>query len=137
MRNKIRQRRADYLTAVCRLIEEAYRALVALGAVATTSPADAAKGADFVFTNVTATADVESVLLGAGGVIETAASGTIVCDFSTIDATATRAIAAQLAERKDAFRDFREVLLEDSGHMMHHDQPERLAAIIENFLPRD
>jgi len=45
--------------------------------------------------------------------------------------------AAQLAERKDAFRDFREVLLEDSGHMMHHDQPERLAAIIENFLPRD
>ncbi len=41
---------------------------------------------------------------------------------------------AQMAERKNAFRDFREVLLEDSGHMMHHDQPERLAAIIEEFL---
>lgn len=40
----------------------------------------------------------------------------------------------QLAERKSAFRDFREVLLDDSGHMMHHDQPERLAAIIEEFL---
>ena len=41
---------------------------------------------------------------------------------------------AQMAERKNAFRDFREVLLHDSGHMMHHDQPERLAAIIESFL---
>jgi len=40
----------------------------------------------------------------------------------------------QLNERKRAFRDFREVLLEDSGHMMHHDQPARLAAIIEGFL---
>lgn len=41
---------------------------------------------------------------------------------------------AQLAERKSAFRDFREVTLADSGHMMHHDQPQRLAAIIEDFL---
>lgn len=42
--------------------------------------------------------------------------------------------AAQMAERKAAFRDFREVVLEDCGHMMHHDQPQRLAAIIEQFL---
>ncbi len=41
---------------------------------------------------------------------------------------------AQMAERKQAFRDFREVLLQDSGHMMHHDQPEQLAAMIETFL---
>ena len=41
---------------------------------------------------------------------------------------------AQFQERKSAFRDFREVELEDSGHMMHHDQPQRLAAIIEDFL---
>ncbi len=41
---------------------------------------------------------------------------------------------AQFAERKGAFKDFREVLQEDSGHMMHHDQPEKLAAIIETFL---
>jgi pimeloyl-ACP methyl ester carboxylesterase len=40
----------------------------------------------------------------------------------------------QLAERKGAFRDFREVEIEDCGHMMHHDQPERLAAVIEAFL---
>jgi 3-hydroxyisobutyrate dehydrogenase-like beta-hydroxyacid dehydrogenase len=85
--------------------EETMAPYVALGAVATSSPADTAAGADFVFTNVTATADVEAVLLGEGGVIETAASGTIVCDFSTIDATATRAIAAQLAEREIEFMD--------------------------------
>jgi pimeloyl-ACP methyl ester carboxylesterase len=42
--------------------------------------------------------------------------------------------AAQLAERKAALRDLREVVLEDCGHMMHHDQPEHLAAIIEQFL---
>jgi len=41
---------------------------------------------------------------------------------------------ADLAERKGAFRDRREIELEDAGHMMHHDQPERLARIIEDFL---
>jgi 3-hydroxyisobutyrate dehydrogenase-like beta-hydroxyacid dehydrogenase len=85
--------------------EDAMTPYVELGAVATNSPAEAAQGADFVFTNVTATADVESVLLGAGSVIESAAPGTIICDFSTIDATATRAIAAQLAEREISFMD--------------------------------
>jgi pimeloyl-ACP methyl ester carboxylesterase len=40
----------------------------------------------------------------------------------------------ELAERRGAFRDRREVVLDDAGHMMHHDQPERLARIIEDFL---
>ena len=40
----------------------------------------------------------------------------------------------QLAERKSAFRNFREVWLDDCGHMMHHDQPRRLAEIVESFL---
>jgi len=40
----------------------------------------------------------------------------------------------QLAERKGAFRDRREVELDDCGHMMHHDQPRRLARIIEDFM---
>jgi pimeloyl-ACP methyl ester carboxylesterase len=42
--------------------------------------------------------------------------------------------AAQLAERKAAFRNFREVTLAECGHMMHHDQPQQLAAVIEQFL---
>jgi pimeloyl-ACP methyl ester carboxylesterase len=40
----------------------------------------------------------------------------------------------QLAERKAAFHDLREVVLDDCGHMMHHDQPARLARLIEEFV---
>jgi pimeloyl-ACP methyl ester carboxylesterase len=40
----------------------------------------------------------------------------------------------QLAERKAAFRDLREAWLDECGHMMHHDQPQRLAQLIESFL---
>jgi pimeloyl-ACP methyl ester carboxylesterase len=40
----------------------------------------------------------------------------------------------QLAERKGAFRDHREIELEDCGHMMHHDQPQRLAGLLEEFF---
>ncbi len=39
-----------------------------------------------------------------------------------------------LAQRKGAFRDRREVVLENCGHMMHHDQPRLLAGVIEQFL---
>jgi pimeloyl-ACP methyl ester carboxylesterase len=42
----------------------------------------------------------------------------------------------QLAERKGAFVDFSEITLPQCGHMMHHDQPRQLAAIIEDFLSR-
>ena len=45
--------------------------------------------------------------------------------------------AAQLAERKAAFRNFREITLDDCGHMMHHDQPQKLAPIIEDFLSQE
>ncbi|HUF82098.1 MAG TPA: alpha/beta hydrolase [Burkholderiales bacterium] len=40
----------------------------------------------------------------------------------------------QLAERKGAFRNRREVEIDGAGHMMHHDQPERLAGILDEFL---
>jgi len=42
--------------------------------------------------------------------------------------------AGQLAERKAAFTKFRHVTLEQCGHMMHHDQPQQLAGVIEEFL---
>jgi pimeloyl-ACP methyl ester carboxylesterase len=29
----------------------------------------------------------------------------------------------------------REVMIEDSGHNLHHDQPEQVAQLIEEFLP--
>ncbi len=43
----------------------------------------------------------------------------------------------QLAERKSAFRTATEVILENCGHMIHHDQPERLAVLIEDFMRED
>jgi pimeloyl-ACP methyl ester carboxylesterase len=42
--------------------------------------------------------------------------------------------AGQHAERRAAFRDLRFVEIENAGHMLHHDQPEALARVIEDFL---
>jgi pimeloyl-ACP methyl ester carboxylesterase len=43
----------------------------------------------------------------------------------------------ELAQRKAAFRNLREVELEDCGHMMHHDQPLALARVIESFMAEE
>jgi 2-hydroxy-3-oxopropionate reductase len=77
----------------------AMQPLVDLGATACASPAEAARGAQFIITNVTNSEDVRQVLLGAGGAIDTAAAGSVVIDHSTICAQVTREIAAVLAER--------------------------------------
>ena len=42
--------------------------------------------------------------------------------------------ASQQAERRAAFRDLRHVTVQDAGHMLHHDQPELVAGLIEDFL---
>ncbi|HMM55387.1 MAG TPA: alpha/beta hydrolase [Candidatus Desulfobacillus sp.] len=42
--------------------------------------------------------------------------------------------AEEYAARLASFRDVREVVLEDCGHMLHHDQPRALARAIEAFL---
>ncbi len=97
--------RAGYAVTVYARRAEVMQPFVALGAIAAPTPAEAARDADFIFTNVTATADVEAVLLGTAGAITTAKPGAIVCDFSTIDARATRNIAAALAAKQIGFLD--------------------------------
>ena len=42
--------------------------------------------------------------------------------------------AADLAARKQCFRQLTERVIGGAGHMLHHDQPERLAEVIEEFL---
>jgi len=42
--------------------------------------------------------------------------------------------AAQHAERRAAFRNLKYVTLPDAGHMLHHDQPEACARLLEEFL---
>ncbi len=41
---------------------------------------------------------------------------------------------SQLAERRAAFRNLRFAELAGAGHMLHHDQPEALARVVEEFL---
>lgn len=78
---------------------ESAEPLVERGATAAASPAELAARCDVVFTMLTSTADVEHVLLGDDGVASGAAAGLVVIDTSTIDPSATRTIAAALAER--------------------------------------
>lgn len=42
--------------------------------------------------------------------------------------------AEQYAERRAAIANLRHVTVSDAGHMLHHDQPEVLARLIEDFL---
>jgi pimeloyl-ACP methyl ester carboxylesterase len=44
--------------------------------------------------------------------------------------------AADYAARKASFAQLEEVVMQNAGHMMHHDQPEQLAKIVEGFLAR-
>lgn len=73
--------------------------LISRDAIWRDSPAGAARDADFVFVCVTDTPDVEKVLTGERGVIETVKRGAIVIDHSTISPESTRAMCAKLAER--------------------------------------
>ncbi|CAG9179035.1 NAD(P)-dependent oxidoreductase [Cupriavidus pampae] len=70
-----------------------------LGAEPFFTHAEAARGAEVVFTNVTSSEDVREVLLGKQGVADGATPGTICIDHSTISPIVTREIAAALAAR--------------------------------------
>ncbi|NWG22285.1 MAG: NAD(P)-dependent oxidoreductase [Chloroflexi bacterium] len=73
--------------------------LATAGAGPASSPGDVAFHSDIVITCVSDTPDVESVILGEGGVIHGARPGSLVIDMSTISPQATQRIAARLAER--------------------------------------
>lgn len=73
--------------------------LAALGAARAASPAEAAAGAELVFTMISDTPDVRQVVLGDGGAIHGMEPGSVLIDMSTISPAATREIAAQLAKR--------------------------------------
>ena len=82
---------------------EALTPLTDAGARAYASPAAVAEQADVVFTMLGDTSDVEAVILGGSGdadraIIAGAQPGSVVVDMSTISPSATRRIAARLAE---------------------------------------
>ncbi len=69
------------------------------GAKVAGSPAEAAAGVDAVITMVTDTPDVEDVILGEKGVIQSVKPGTVVIDMSTISPKATRRMSEALAAK--------------------------------------
>ena len=77
--------------------------LVDVGATFCASPSAVAEQSDVIFTMVTGTSDVQQVVLGGDepgtGVVDGARPGSLVIDMSTIDPTATRAMAKVLAAR--------------------------------------
>ncbi|RMF73466.1 MAG: NAD(P)-dependent oxidoreductase, partial [Planctomycetota bacterium] len=79
--------------------------LIEAGAQWRDSPAEVAADCDVLLTIVTDTPDVEAVLFGERGAIETLRPGSLVIDMTTISPAATRRFAQRLAERDVAMLD--------------------------------
>ncbi|MEL6234697.1 MAG: NAD(P)-dependent oxidoreductase [Pseudomonadota bacterium] len=84
---------------------EKVAALTAIGAVGADSAAAAAQAADFVITSLNSARIVELAAFGAAGIADGARLGTLIIDMSSIDPEATRALAAQAAQRGLAWVD--------------------------------
>ncbi len=77
----------------------AVKELAAEGAGEAFSPAEVAASADIIFTNLPDSPDVEAVVLGPNGIMETARPGQIYVDNSTIRPSTARMIAVKLAAK--------------------------------------
>lgn len=91
--------KAGYPVTVYTRTQSKAQPVLDAGAAWADSPAAAAKEAGIVITCVTDTPDVQKVLLGDGGVIESARQGLICIEMSTISPDVTREMAATLAEK--------------------------------------
>jgi 4-hydroxybutyrate dehydrogenase/sulfolactaldehyde 3-reductase len=97
--------RAGFALRVYDVLEPAVEALVRDGAVAASSAAEAADGADAVVTMLPNGEHVERALLGTAGVLERLAPGALVVEMSTIAPAVTDRLAATLAARGIAMVD--------------------------------
>jgi 3-hydroxyisobutyrate dehydrogenase len=80
-------------------------AAVRLGAERAASAAQVAADGDLVITILPSSTNVEAVYLGAGGVRDTAPSGRLCVDMSTIDPGTSQRVAARLGKRRLRFLD--------------------------------
>jgi 4-hydroxybutyrate dehydrogenase/sulfolactaldehyde 3-reductase len=87
------------------IAEAPVQELVGLGAVAADSIAQLAAACGTVITVLPSHAEVEEVVLGAGGILASAAAGTLVMDMSTVDPASTDRLAAALADTGMRFVD--------------------------------
>ncbi|HET6486196.1 MAG TPA: NAD(P)-dependent oxidoreductase [Spirochaetia bacterium] len=79
--------------------------LLKAGAVWCSTPAEAARGAEVVFTMVGFPSDVEQVYLGADGILSGARAGSLVCDMTTSEPSLARRIHAEAKARSIASLD--------------------------------
>jgi 2-hydroxy-3-oxopropionate reductase len=84
---------------------EAVEDLAREGAIAAGGVAEATDGAEVVITMLPDTPQVEEVVLGPGGLLQNPPAGRLLVDMSTIAPTATRRMAAQLAQAGIAMLD--------------------------------
>lgn len=75
------------------------------GARVAASPADAARGADFVMSIVSDSAASEQVIIGKDGVLESLKAGAIVIDSATISPVVSRKLACHVAGKQASFLD--------------------------------
>jgi 2-hydroxy-3-oxopropionate reductase len=87
---------AGYPVVVHNRSRAAVRELVGAGAEEARDPRSVAEASDVVITNLPDSEDVESVVLGQGGVIEGVRQGMLFIDNSTIKPESSRMIAARL-----------------------------------------
>jgi len=73
--------------------------LVEAGARQVASPAELCEHADVVMLCLADTAVVREVVFGAGGIAESAKNGQLLVDFSSLEPTATREMATELADK--------------------------------------
>jgi 3-hydroxyisobutyrate dehydrogenase len=87
------------------LSEAALASVTQAGGIAASSPADAASGAEAVFTMLPAGKHVRAVYLGQDGLIAKASRGTLFADCSTIDVESARAVHEAAASAGQHFID--------------------------------
>lgn len=98
-------KKGDHAVTVFDLNPDAVVRCTVLGASASDSPRAVAAHADLVLTSLPHPRDVEAVVLGPEGILESLKPGAVYCDLSTNSPLTVRKLAAALAERGVAMLD--------------------------------
>jgi 2-hydroxy-3-oxopropionate reductase len=91
--------KAGYEVIVCDVTRAAVDEVVAAGAKSAVTPKEVARQTDLIITMLPNSPEVKQVVLGEGGIIESARPGTILADMSSIAPLVSRDVAAKLAAK--------------------------------------
>lgn len=90
---------AGYTTAAYDPVASAQEYARAVGARVASSPSNAADGAEVILLSLPGPAQLRTVVAGSGGVLDSAQSGQIIVDLSTVDPGTTRDLSRVAAEK--------------------------------------